>query len=146
MRFAGVAVAALVSIAAANAVAGEVADRDAERLALYRSHAGEPVDSIRWIGRYSGWTPLDDNAFALWIGSNKAYLLEVDRPCNDLEFATAIRFDRSMGQLHARFDSVQFLRAHSMSTACRIREIRPLDVKAVRQAEREWKARRAASR
>ena len=38
---------------------------DAEKLALYRSHAGAPVDNFSYFGRINGWTPLGDSALEL---------------------------------------------------------------------------------
>ena len=56
----------LPAIALLSGCATGAAQRDADRLALYRSHAGDPVDSILYTNSNNGWTPLSEGAFALW--------------------------------------------------------------------------------
>lgn len=111
--------------------------RDAERLALYRDHAGEPVKGFQYYGRFSSWTPLGDEAIAIWVGPSRAWLLDLYGPCNDLDFAQAISLSSNGGRVSARFDSV---RVHQYgppaSIPCRIKEIRPLDVKALRAEQK----------
>ena len=52
----------LLAALALSACATGSAERDAERLALYRAHAGAQVDSIQYTHSYNGWTPLGDGA------------------------------------------------------------------------------------
>ncbi len=116
--------------------------RDADRLALYRSHAGEPVDSIQYHGRYNGWTPLSDGAFALWTRPSEAWLVELFSPCSELDYADTIGFRSMGGRLSARFDQV-YVSSHSLiPISCTIKEIRPLDMKAIRTAEKDARAKR----
>jgi hypothetical protein len=116
--------------------------RDAERLTLYRSHAGEPVDSIQYSGRYNGWTPLSDGAFALWTRPSEAWLVELFSPCSELDYADTIGFRNPNGRLSARFDQV-YVSSHSLlPISCTIKEIRPLDIKAIRAAEKDARDRR----
>lgn len=123
------------------------ATTDAEKLALYRAHAQAPVDRFRYLGRIDGWTPLGDSALAIWTRPGEAYLLEVDGPCNDLEFAHAIGVTSSTGSVHARFDKVipRSGRSGIPPIPCPIREIRPLDVKALKAAERDIRRQREAA-
>ena len=129
-----------LSIAVAALLAGCATDparRDAEQLSLYRQHAGAPVDSFPYYGRMHSWTPLGDEALAIWTTPSRAWLLEVDGPCNDLEFAQAIRLKSGMGRVHARFDDVTPIATGMQPLPCRIREIRPVDVAALREARRQ---------
>lgn len=136
----------LLSVAASGC-ASDVAQRDAERLALYRAHAGPPVDSTRYVGRLDGWTPLGSDALALWTRPSEAWLIELQGGCPDLPYAQAISVSSNTGRIHARFDRIQPLGASvSASIPCYIREIRPLDVKAVRAAEREKRKAEAIER
>ncbi|HEY0501957.1 MAG TPA: DUF6491 family protein [Lysobacter sp.] len=140
----------LLALVAASLMLGACASdarlRDADRLALYREHAGPPVDSFHYFGSLSGWTPLGDSAIAIWTKPAQAYLLEVHGPCPDLEFAHAIGLSQQMGRVYARFDKVIPLGTTGMgSIPCHIREIRALDVKAIKSAEREARARAQAS-
>ena len=111
---------------------------DAEELAMYRAHAGEPVHHFHYAGSINGWTPLGDRALAVWASPSRAYLLELMGPCSHLEFAFGISISNQMGTVSSRFDEVIVRdRTSAIQVPCRIQEIRPLDVKGLRQAQRE---------
>ncbi len=111
---------------------------DAETLSLYQTHAGEPVRDFAYFGQLNGWTPLGDRALAVWTRPSQAYLLELYGPCNDLDYAPAISLSNQAGRVSARFDSVRVLGGGgSIRIPCRIESIRPLEVKALRQAQKE---------
>lgn len=131
-------VAALLAVALA-ACSSYPKLSDAERLDLYRSHAGQPARDFSYFGSLNGWTPLGDKALAVWTRPNQAYLLELMGPCFDLDYAPAISISNMMGRVSARFDSVRVLGGASnpMRIPCRIDTIRPLNVKALKQAEKE---------
>jgi len=129
-------------LALLSGCATDAAQRDAERLALYRNHAGEAVDSIQYFGHYNGWTPLGDGAFALWTRPSQAFLVELYAPCNELDFADTIGFRDLGGRLSARFDRV-YVSSHGLiPISCTIKEIRPLDVKALRVEEKRLREER----
>lgn len=132
--------ALLAAVALAGcASAGPKLD-DAQRLTLYRDHAGAPVDRFQYFGRIDGWTPLGDSALALWTRPSQAYLLELQGRCPDLEFAQAISVTNQMGSVHRRFDKVIVLGQQSIKIPCFIDSIRPLDVKALKQAQQEMRS------
>lgn len=110
---------------------------DGEKLALYRANAGEPVDSFRFFGRLDGWAALGDSAVAVWTRPREAWLLELTGSCPDLPYSHSIAVTSSMGRVHARFDKVQPLGTPAFGVPCHIREIRPLDVSAIREGERD---------
>ncbi|CAN5602860.1 DUF6491 family protein [soil metagenome] len=110
--------------------------REDAKLALYRSHAGAPVDHFRYHGRINGWTPLGDGAIALWTRPGEAWLLDLHGPCPDIAYAPAISVSHQNGRVSARFDRVLARGGGATDIPCFIREIRPLDVKAILQAER----------
>ncbi|TKS53625.1 hypothetical protein E4582_01775 [Luteimonas yindakuii] len=110
---------------------------DAQKLELYRSHAGEPVSSFNFFGRLNGWTPLGDSALAVWTRPSEAFLLQLTGRCPDLDFAPAISLTSTQNRVHARFDKVIPLDRNPHSIPCHIAEIRPLDTRALRTAERE---------
>jgi phage tail protein X len=132
----------LPAVVALSACATGAAQRDAERLALYRSHAGDPVDSILYTNSNNGWTPLGEGAFALWTAPSKAWLVQLYPPCNELDYADRIAFRDPMGRLSAKFDRVMVANHGLMPISCTIQEIRPLDIKAIRTAERDMRAKR----
>lgn len=111
----------------------------AETLTLYKSHAGAPVKDFQYFGHISGWSPLGDSALTVWTKPNQAYLLELYGPCTDLDFAPAISMSNMAGRVSARFDNVYVHGggASSIRLPCRIETIRPLDVKALKQAQKE---------
>lgn len=114
--------------------------RDVERLTLHRAYAGDPVDSFHYFGRVSRWTPLGPAALTLWTRPGTAYLLDVG-PCSDLPWASSIALTHQAGRVLVRFDKVLVADHGKRAFPCRIRQIRPLDVKALEQAERNPPAR-----
>ncbi len=113
----------------------------AEQLALYQSHAGAPVKDFRYFSSIS-WTPLGDEALAVWTKPNEAYLLNLTGRCVDLDYAPAISLSNMMGRVSARFDNVYVLGGGGTSSfrmPCRIETIRPLDVKALKVAQKEMR-------
>lgn len=108
-----------------------------EKLATYRANAGEPVNSFRYFGSINGWTSLGDSAIAVWTKPSEAWLLELTGPCPDLEYAPAISVTNQFNRVSAKFDSVIAQGGGvSMRMPCRIETIRPLDVKAIKRAEK----------
>ena len=122
---------------------------DAEKLALYRAHSGEPVSDFQYFGSINGWSPVGDSALMVWTRPSQAYLLELFGPCTDLGSAPAISLSNSMGRVSSRFDSVHVLGGGGNTTMripCRIQTIRPLDVKALRQAQQELREAKVVER
>ena len=114
---------------------------DADRLALYQAHAGEPVNNFRMFGRLNGWTPLGTSALTVWTRPNEAFLLDVT-PCQDLPFAQAITISNFANTVTARFDTVTPIGPGTTQNArfpCRITKIRPIDVKALNQNREEMR-------
>ena len=109
---------------------------DAEKYALYEANAGESVDHLRYFGTINGWTPLGDSALALWTRPSEAWLLDLSGTCQDLTFTNAIGLTSSMNRVNARFDKVLVRSRGAISIPCHIQQIRPLDVKAIRAAEK----------
>ena len=132
----------LIAAACAALLLGACATgmRDVDRLALYRAHAGAQVSSFRYVGSLNGWAPLGDSALAVWTRPNQAYLLDLNGSCPDLEYAPAISITNQSSTVYARFDKVVVLGRSSFTIPCHIREIRPLDVAGIRNAEREVRA------
>src|SRR3546814_266922 len=110
---------------------------DADKLATCRAHAGAPVDSFRYFGSINGWTSLCDTAVAVWTRPSEAWLLELTGPCPDIEYAPMIGVTSQSNRVSAKFDKVIAQGGGStMQFPCRIETIRPLDVKAIKQAEK----------
>ena len=121
---------------------------DAERLAFYEAHAGEPVRNFRLFGRLTGWTPLGNSALLVWPRPNQAYLLDVTT-CQDLPFASAISISHFASTVTARFDTVTPHGAGLTAPGripCRITQIRPIDTQAVRDTREEMRQAEAEAR
>ncbi|TWI01866.1 hypothetical protein IP90_02426 [Luteimonas cucumeris] len=120
-----------------------------DRLALFRANAGEPVEHFQY-SRNLRWTPLGDQALAVWPGRNQGYLLELRARCPDLNFANAIQITNSMNRVNARFDSVIVLSrpggSNSMRVPCRIQTIQPLDMDGLRSDKYEMREAQSAER
>lgn len=144
----GAAALAITTVAACSSYP-EMAD--AERLALYRAHAGAPVGNFRYVGRsLSGWTPLGDEALAVWTRPGQAFLLDLTGPCMGLEYAPTIGLSNLMGQVSAPFDRVlvydSMIDSARMPASCFIKTIRPLDVKTLKLAEKELREAKVVER
>lgn len=105
-------------------------ESDAERLARYVEHAGDPVDSFTYLGRIDSWQSLGRDTLVVRTGVNDAYLLRVAPPCNELQFASGIGLT-STGVTVSRFDSVLV-----RGERCMITDIRPVDYGAVKRDAR----------
>ena len=128
--------AMLVAILAALGVAACATGRisDADRLALYQQHAGAPVNQIRYLDPM-GWDRIDDQHVVLQMRPNESWLLRLSGPC--LQWSSGSPFiglSSFGGMTLSRFDKV--IAPGSQQLSCLIQEIRPLDVKALKQAER----------
>lgn len=131
MRTATIAVLALAGVLAGCASAPKMSDAD--RAALYRSHAGAPVKSFLYSGSLDQWRAVDDRSLAVWVTPTRAFLLELTA-CPDLKTAHAIAIKDTVGQV-STFDRVLPL-GTGMPVSCRIDRILPLDVKAIREDEK----------
>ncbi|MCK7594070.1 DUF6491 family protein [Pseudomarimonas salicorniae] len=108
------------------------------RLAEIESVAGEPVESFHFW-RLDRWEPLGRKHVAVWTQIDKAWLIEVREPCFGLDYATSIGLSSTGQRVFQNFDVV-----HVDTQRCRIAEIRPVDVRALRALRKEPDASPAA--
>jgi hypothetical protein len=92
----------------------------------YSDYAGEPVEQITAMRGVDSWTPVSRNQLVIWTGINEAWLLTIWDNCPDLMFAQGVQVTQT-GRSISRFDKVIVGR-----DSCPIREIRPVDVKQMR--------------
>jgi len=113
-----------------SANAGRATARDAhEAVDKYLPYAGEPVDRFQYT-QLQKWVLLDEYRIVVWPRLNQAFLLRVDPPCQELEWAQQIGLTSSANVVSRRFDSVIV-----GDEKCRINEIRPIDLKAMNAAK-----------
>ncbi|WP_372014637.1 DUF6491 family protein [Pseudoxanthomonas sp. 10H] len=132
--------ALLVMVAGLGACSSTPRATDAERLAFYQAHAGDPVRSFRMFGQLNGWTSLGNSAMVVWTRPSEAWLLNFTGPCQDLQFASAITISHFSSTVTARFDTVRPLGAGVGQVGripCRIDTIRPIDTRALNQSREE---------
>ncbi|HQW58865.1 DUF6491 family protein [Thermomonas sp.] len=105
---------------------------DADRLAMYEAHAGAPVKQIRNVNAM-GWERVDDQHVILSTRPTESWLLEVSGPCLDWGSGSPLlRLSSTGPYVMAKFDRIL---TEGSPVSCRIEEIRPIDVKAVRAAQ-----------
>ena len=110
---------------------------DATRLDLVKAHAGEPVRQIRYRDPM-GWSQVDDRHVLLDMRPRETWLLTLTGGCLDWGSGSPLLAVQSQtGFLLGKFDSVQLV---GSPIRCQIDEIRPVDMKAVRAAEKELRA------
>lgn len=109
----------------------------AERLAAYQAHAGAPVRQIRYYSPI-GWEEVDDEHILLTMRPRETYLMRLSGPCLDFDAGSPVLVISSTAGYVARgFDRVS---VGASRLSCRIEEIRPLDMQAVRAAEAKVQA------
>ena len=92
----------------------------------YNEYAGEPVKSF-YMANFDGWSAVSKDQVVVWAGLNKAYLLNIDGYCPDLQFANSIAVTSTANTVD-KFEKVIVGR-----DKCLIREIRPIDVKQMKE-------------
>ena len=106
-------------------------ERQAARLAEFEAVAGEPVERFHFWD-LQRWEVLGPYEIAVWTRINEAWLIRVNRPCAGLEFAQTIGLSSNQNMVSTRFDAVLFERQR-----CNIREIRPVDGKALKRLAKD---------
>jgi hypothetical protein len=130
-------VSVLVAFALLLGSCASTPEGPSQKLLLYRAHAGPEVDSFRYLGRMDSWESLGDDTIAVWTRPREAWLLELIGICNNLQYTTVIGLTSHTGQVRARFDKVLVRDPAGGNSPCDIQSIRPLDVDAIRQAEKQ---------
>lgn len=104
----------------------------------YREYTGEPVKSF-YMPSLDGWTPVSKDQVVVWSGINKAYMLSLAGYCSDLQFANAIAVTSTAGTVD-KFEKVIVGR-----DKCFIQEIRPVDVKQMKEDRKLMREQQKAS-
>lgn len=123
------AVAALMALTLAGCASGPRLSTG-EKLAAYRSHAGQPVASFSFFGSLHGWTELGDRHLAVQTRPSEAWLLTLTSSCPGLEWASSIGLSSQLNRVHANFDRV--IVPENAPVSCRIAQIQPLDTQALK--------------
>jgi hypothetical protein len=103
-------------------------ERMAGNLAEYQAAAGESVNSF-WFPRLQSWEPLGEEYVLIRTGPRDMYLLTLEKPCNELPWASSIGLSSSTNRVHSKFDAVLV-----GDQRCRILQIQSVDRDALKQA------------
>ncbi len=103
-------------------------ERDQAALARFQKYAGPPVEQFTWLGQYWSWQYLAKYQLAIWTTPNKAYLITVLPPCEDLPWVQHIGLTSTQNMVSSRFDFV--LVRH---WRCQISQIQPVDYLRMKQ-------------
>ncbi len=132
-------VAAIATTAGAQDRKTERLTKMEQRLEFVTRFASEPKSSVPFARSYD-FEPLGRHTLLLYESMNRAYLVEIEDFCPDLPTAMAIGVDNKTSSLSAKFDALRI-----GGRSCQILEIRPVDVKAMKAAQKaERKAAKAA--
>ena len=121
-----IAVTLAGTVAACSSV--PYAQRQQQRQAAYLAAAGAPVKSFHFFNMWS-CEPLSDSELAVFTEPSRAWLLDLDGHCQNLQFTPAIGLTSNAGEVSTRFDKVLTGRRY---IPCTIMQIRPIDVKRLR--------------
>ena len=106
---------------------------ESEKLALYTSHAGAPVKSITYRTPI-GWDKIDGSHLLITTRPTEAWLFRLSPNCFAwVGSGPSISITNQAGFVSAGFDHVTS-NAPGIPMRCRIEEIRPVDLAAVRSA------------
>ena len=123
-------VAAIATTAGAQDRKTERLTKMEQRLEFVTRFASEPKSSVPFARSYD-FEPLGRHTLLLYESMNRAYLVEIEDFCPDLPTAMAIGVDNKTSSLSAKFDALRI-----GGRSCRILEIRPVDVKAMKAAQK----------
>ncbi|MEO8779335.1 MAG: DUF6491 family protein [Rhodanobacter sp.] len=131
MSKSGLLIAVVMAGALAACSSVPYAQSEQQRQAAYVAAAGAPVRSFHFFSLWS-WEPLGDSELVVYTQPSRAWLLDLDGSCQNLEFTHAIGLTSSTGEVSARFDKVLTGRRYM---PCTIMRIRPINVKQLRVAQ-----------
>jgi hypothetical protein len=132
-------VAAIATTAGAQDRKTERLTKMEQRLEFVTRFASEPKSSVPFARSYD-FEPLGRHTLLLYESMNRAYLVEIEDFCPDLPTAMAIGVENKTSTLNAKFDALRI-----GGRSCRILQIRPVDVKAMKAAQKaEREAAKAA--
>ena len=119
-----------------SACASTPKEASADKLARYQSFAGEPVRSIPYNASAGGknFDIIDEENMVVEIRPTEGYLFSLSGPCLRNNSAPVLNITSQVGRVSAGFDRVSSLSQPGMT--CIVKEIRPLDMKALRAAEK----------
>ena len=136
------AAACLLAAVFALPAGAQTLAKQEEALARFQQFAGEPLNKMPSF-KLTDWRPLGKTHVAVFRGPTTAWLLTLREPCIGLDWARSIAITSTGGVVSPRFDRVVFrdgIGAGARREDCRIEEIRSVDYRKVRDAEKAARA------
>jgi uncharacterized protein DUF6491 len=97
-------------------------EHEHEELARFQHYAGPPIDEFPMFELWQ-WQVVGPTQLVLWSTIKDAYLIRVEKSCNNLEWTHGLSVTQEMRQkVSNKFDFVVF-----GNERCKIAEIRPID-------------------
>jgi len=122
MRFIGSLAIGLVLLS--SAAQADTRAYEKEELARFQRYAGEPVEQFPMFELWQ-WQVVGPDRLVVWSTIHDAYLLHVDKSCNNLQWTHGLSLTQEMREkVTLKFDFVVF-----RDQRCKIDEIRPVDYK-----------------
>lgn len=118
-------IALLLGVVALLAACSSISlkEREQAERARIEAYAGQPVDHFTGLGRYDGWRPIGKEEALVWTSPDKAYLITVASPCEDLRFASHIGLTSTLHTVYSR--GLDYVKVRGWR--CPITQIRPVD-------------------
>ncbi|HZF15979.1 MAG TPA: DUF6491 family protein [Steroidobacteraceae bacterium] len=88
----------------------------------YDRYAGPPIDRFAYRGSLDGWRAVDRDRVVVWTTPDDAYLLTVERDCQDLTQVSRLRLTSSREDFDRTYDYMVI-----GGDRCRITDIRHVD-------------------
>ena len=119
-------VAALALTLMSGLAQADTREYEKKELARFERYAGEPVKEFPMFELWQ-WQVLGPHQLVVWSTIRDAWLIRVDKGCNNLEWAHGLSVTQEMRQrVTEKFDFVVF-----KDQRCKIVEIRPVDYRAM---------------
>ena len=126
MRVSGVVAMAAILFACAGVAQADTRAYEKEELARFERYAGQPIEEFPMFELWQ-WQVLGPDKLVLWSTIHDAFLIRVDKTCNNLEWTHGLSVTQEMRmKVTNKFDFVVF-----RDQRCKITEIRPVDYKAM---------------
>jgi len=109
-----------------SAALADTREHQKEELSRFERYAGEPVAEFPMFDLWQ-WQVVGRDRVVLWSTIHDAWLIRVDKGCNNLEWTHGLSVTQNMRQkVSQKFDFIVF-----RDQRCKIEEIRPIDYKAM---------------
>ena len=117
---------AMASLLAGGTAHADTREHQKQELSRFEQYAGAPVAEFPMFDLWQ-WQVVGRDRVVLWSTIHDAWLIRVDKGCNNLQWTHGLSVTQNMRQkVSQKFDFIVF-----RDQRCKIEEIRPIDYKAM---------------